>query len=474
MDLGLFTIDPAALQQFFATNSTTQIVLFLLANIGWIVFVGFFIFLFFFYLEDYKEGKATANWRWVTLAIDIPALNVQTPKAVEQLFAHLAGAYDPPNFADRFRHGHKQRWFSFEIISIEGYIQFIVWTEAAMQDLVEAAIYAQYPEAEIVEVEDYTKDFPSTFPNDQYELWASDFTLAEHQAFPIRTYEEFEHNVVKDDAIKDPMGTFLESFSRIGRGEHFWFQIIIQPTGNSWKEDSIKKIKEMMGEKSEGGKSPLGFLTDNAISKELGASAQEIVSQLGGGAPGEGAESGGDKKDDKPVKLTPGQNKLIEAMEKKISKLGFKTKMRAVYIAEKSVFTPSRAVNAIIGAVNQYNNPTSNSIVPSYGVSAAYALKNYISNNRKMLLMKAYRKRKANAGAKPFVFNIEELATVWHFPLSHVKTPLLEKASGKRAEPPTGLPIGEVVAEQQEVYRPDAQDEYHASGGDYSSEQHFG
>ena len=474
MDLGLFTIDFIAVQQFFDAYSTSQIIFFILGNIGWIVFVGFFIFLFFFYLEDYKEGKATASWRWVTLALDVPALNVQTPKAVEQLFAHLAGAYDPPNFADRFRSGHKQRWFSFEIISIEGYIQFIIRTEAAMQDLVEAAVYAQYPEAEIIEVEDYTGQFPSTFPNEQYDIWASDFTLAENQAFPIRTYEEFEHNVVKDDAIKDPMGTFLESFSRIGRGEQFWFQIIIQPTGNGWKEDSIAKIKEMMGEKTSTGKNPLGFLTDNAISKELGASMQEIVSQLSGGAPGESSDSAPDKKDDKPVRLTPGQNKQIEAIEQKINKIGFKTKMRAVYIAEKSVFTPSRAVNAIIGAVNQYNNPTTNSIVPSYSTGASYALKNYISNSRKTLLMKAYKKRKANTGAKPFIFNIEELATVWHFPLSHVRTPLLEKASGKRSEPPTGLPIGEVVAEETRQHIPDAQDDYMASGGDYSSEQRFG
>jgi hypothetical protein len=37
--------------------------------------------------------------------------------------------------------------------------------------------------------------------------------------------------------------------------------------------------------------------------------------------------------------------------------------------------------------------------------------------------------------------NIEELATIWHFPLPFVKTPLLQKAGAKRAEPPTGLPV---------------------------------
>jgi hypothetical protein len=44
-------------------------------------------------------------------------------------------------------------------------------------------------------------------------------------------------------------------------------------------------------------------------------------------------------------------------------------------------------------------------------------------------------------GAKPYVLNIEELATVWHFPLPFVKTPLVQKAGAKRAEPPLGLPV---------------------------------
>jgi hypothetical protein len=43
---------------------------------------------------EYKEEKATHPWQWVVLAIDVPLLNVQTPKAVEQMFSHIAGALD--------------------------------------------------------------------------------------------------------------------------------------------------------------------------------------------------------------------------------------------------------------------------------------------------------------------------------------------------------------------------------------------
>jgi hypothetical protein len=72
------------------------------------------------------------------------------------------------------------------------------------------------------------------------------------------------------------------------------------------------------------------------------------------------------------------------------------------------------------------------------------------SNQKKTSMMEEYKKRKmGDGGAKPFVLNIEELATVWHFPMSHVATPLLSKAQLKTSEPPSGLPVERlpVVAE---------------------------
>jgi hypothetical protein len=439
----------------FFSQPLSEIIFELFVIFGWSILVWFLLYLAINFYVEYRQGKYIKNWKWVVLAIDIPADNQQSPKAVEQLFAHLAGALNKPDIAEKYRGGFVQRWFSFEIISVDGYIQFLVQTEETYRDLVEAAFYAQYPEADITEVEDYTEYTPTNFPDDEYDVWATDFGLAENSAYPLRTYEDFEHSIAKTEVtpLRDPMSAFLESFSRIGQGEQMWFQIIISPISNSWKEDVIEKIKEMTGQGGGGSKTFADALTGVPLKLLEGIGDQVF-----------GVPEGVGKEENKTY-LTPGQHKLVEGMEEKISKIGFKTKMRGVYLARKEVFRPERGVNALMGAINQFNVPSANSIVPKSGVGASYFRTTIRSNNKKTSLMKAYKKRKINTGGPPFILNIEELATIWHFPISTVKTPLLQKTEGKKAEPPIALPIEQIfgsaeknMEETRKGYKTDAGD----------------
>ena len=56
-------------------------------------------------------------------------------------------------------------------------------------------------------------------------------------------------------------------------------------------------------------------------------------------------------------------------------------------------------------------------------------------------LMTGYQRRSWGTGANPVFLNVEELATIWHFPTITIKAPLVKKSESKRAEPPSGLPI---------------------------------
>lgn len=430
MNFGLFTIDFTAIGVFFSQD-TNEIMIQSLA-IGWVVLVCMLLSAFIQMFLKYKQKLYTKNWKWMLLAVDVPPMNVQTPKAVEQMFNHLAGAFNNPDLEERFIEGFKQRWFSFEIISIEGYIQFLIRTESRFLDLVEAAVYAQYSDAAITEVEDYVEGIPNRYPNDEYEILGIDFGLSDFFGQPIRSYTEFEHKISKDTVLKDPMGTFLESFSRLGPGEQMWFQILVEPISSSWKEEVIKKMAEMTGQKKTGKNSFGDYLTQGSL-KSIETIGDLVFNR-----------EAGDKKDEKKEakkELSPGQGKQLEGMETKIMKIGFKTKMRGIYIAKKEVFRPEKGMNAMVGALSQFNIPSSNCLVPVFKTARTFFFKKQRSAFRKRLMMQAFKKRRMKTGGTPFVLNIEELASVWHFPMSHVKTPLVQKAVGKRAEPPSGLPV---------------------------------
>lgn len=416
-----------------------DLVLVVFAIIGWaalalvIFFVGSHLWL------DLRQDLNVHHWQWVVLAVDVPSDTIQSPKAVEQIFAHLSGALDEAGFIEKYWHGAKQKWFSLEIISLEGYIQFLIYTEATHRDLVEAAIYAQYPMAEITEVEDYTSLIPSHFPNETHDMFGVEFALSSPDAYPIRTYSEFEHSVTTDFTFNDPMASVLENFTRIGTGENLWFQIIIEPTGSHWKEKGIEMVKGIIEQKAP-------HHEQFFVLKLLNGLFDGLLSAIK--PPSEGHDAGGH--DEEPAKkvsdLTPGVRKTVEAIEEKISKVGFKSKARVLYAAHKSVFNPNRCLNGFIGSLNQFNFAGRNALVPASATHGHFPFAYSETIKLKNLFFKAYKKRKLKIGKNPYVLNTQELATLWHFPLPLVKTPLLQKTGGKRAEPPINLPI-EVVAE---------------------------
>lgn len=417
--LGSVSIDASTWEQIF--NLPPQyIVGALFVIVGWI---AVWYVLFTKAVDLFKHMKAHQyehTWNWIVLAVDIPPLFIQTPKAVEQIFVQLTGAITPFGIKDKYWYGKEQKYFSFEIISIEGYIQFLVRTEAEYRDLVEAAIYAQYAEAEITEVEDYVNNIPDKYPNSEYDVMGVEFKLAQHEAYPIRTYPSFEYNISKDQVFSDPMAAILETFSRIGHGENFWLQLIIEPISNDWKEEGIELVKEIITGKKEH-HTPWFLEILWFPMKMLG----ELMKPSG-----EGHDEGHkEEPEGKLSDLTPGVKNTVEAIEDKISKIGFESKIQALYAAHKTVFNPKKCVQGFIGAMNQFHILSRNAIVPQglYAGSKEF--------------VEAFKKRKLKFKAKPYVLNIEELATVWHFPLPFVKTPLVQKAGAKRAEPPLGLPV---------------------------------
>ena len=225
-------------------------------TIGWIYPVFLFVYGLILGWQIYIRNQYKKGRHYILLAIDIPKGNEQTPKAVENMFSHLAGAHQPLKFHHKWWKGEVPESFAFEIVSLGGYIQFLIHTADWYRDLVEAIVYAQYPDAEITEVEDYTEKWKNLkIPSDKYDLFGSEIKLSNKEFYPIITHREFEDSISQE--IKDPMASMLEALSRIGPGEELWVQFLVTPADNDWGKNSQAEINKIIGAKNKGGKKNL-------------------------------------------------------------------------------------------------------------------------------------------------------------------------------------------------------------------------
>lgn len=405
---------------------------------GWIPFALTFLWGILQVWVYERQNQFAAKQKFIYLAIDVPRGNEQSPKAVENLFTYLAGAHGTLNLIDIFWEGKYQLGFSFEIVSIEGYTQFVVRTPEGFRHLVETAFYSQYPDAEITEINDYTIGMPSVFPDNEYDVWGAEFVQVKHWTYPIKTYKDFEHQYGPPEThFRDPMATLMDLCSSLHSGEQLWYQILVTPTDFEWVKKGEEEISKIMKEKPKSKPS----ITNKIIDEALGWVDAGAGTTLKPGA----AEV---KKDDalKMMDLKPAQKKAVEGIQEKISKMGFKFKMRMVYIAKKDVMNKPKVVNGFVGFIKQFSYNDMNNLKPDMAVTAtstAYMFKDSRLLARKNRIVKRFMGR-SGYGAPAGVMNSEELATLWHFPIEHVvKAPLLQKASGRKAEAPITLPLSE-------------------------------
>lgn len=407
-----------------------------------------FIYLFVIVLMAYdiwlnaKQNSWYAKKKFIFLAIDIPRDSEQTPKAVEGLFATLSGAQATPSKKEKYE-GQFQLSFSFEIISIDGYVQFLIRTPDYWRDLVESAIYSQYPYAEITEVNDYTTEMPIQFPNDDYNMWGTEVVPVAPDYLPFKTYTEFEDKVSGE--FKDPMASIIETMSKIRHGEQVWLQILIRPTmGSDWVKKANAVALKMAGKKGPEPKKPW---YENILAPIFGLFFLSNGEPMIWWTDAEAAKSKKDtKKDELPsqmLHLTPGQRGTLEAIERKASKILFECKIRLIYLSPHDQYNPGRVIAPVFGSLKQFSTMDLNAFKPDGKTKTKvewFFAKTRMAWRRQSLI-KAYKARSNRAGHEHFMLNIEELATFWHFPSTEISTPMLQKTESKKSEPPSSLPI---------------------------------
>ncbi len=428
----------------------------------WWIWIPWLLFLF---ARDlwlkHKRTEFINKINWVLLEIRPPSEIKKTARAMEQFFAALHGAMNTPTLKERYLEGALQRWFSLEIVSLGGEIHFFICTPSLFRNLVEANIYAQYPEAEINEAADYVNNVPDEIPDKDYDLWGTELMLVKEDAYPIRTYLDFEKELLALEQRIDPMASILETMSKLSPGEQIWIQTLVRPVGDKWKQEGEKLRDKLVGRKV--------VKKEGLVKKEAVAWKDAGKSEISHLITGKPVELTKEEKEEKPPSLTHGEQEVVKAIERNISKIGFDSLIRFVYLGRKDDFKRP-TVSAVIGNYKQFGTQDLNAFRPNPRITTMidyeYQLKETREAYRKKRILADYKKRdfvqqSPNISylnqflferlpvlkwffirSKPFSFNIEELATVFHFPIETVKTPLTPRVEAKKGGPPTGLPVG--------------------------------
>lgn len=388
---------------------------------------------------NYIHEKYIREIQWDLIEVIIPKEIEKRPKNMEELYSGIYSFYDVvvDTLYDIYLKGMLDAWFSFEIVSIDGDIHYFIRTPVLSRKTIEAQIYAQYPAAEIRDVEDYVLNVPNDIPNKDYELWGTDMILAKEDAYPIRTYKEFEDTASGE--FVDTMSNIIEGVNKLQKGEQIWIQILIRPTDDSWKKEANELILELIGRKKKKKSSnPFDFLF-----QELWDIGRYIVG--GFFSTVNPAEKADEKKDKEPpsmmLHLSPAEKDVVIAIGESTKKPAFDTCIRWIYLSKRDIFNKTKGNSIVFTYFSQFGSKDRNSFVPDGNTktSAYYFFTDFRKALRKRSILRRYKRREFDK--QGYALNTEELATIFHFPTIEVKAPTVSRVEAKKGKPPAELPI---------------------------------
>lgn len=383
---------------------------------------------------------------YILLEIIPPRDVLRSPRAMELFLTNALYHWSMKGGREEYWQGAVWFWHSLEIVSIEGQVHFYIRTPSRIRGLIETQMYAQYPQAQVREVDDYTLAVDEITPESEWNLWGCEWKLEKHHAYPIKTYADFGLDKDPKEEFKvDPISPIIELFASIEKGEQMWLQMVIRP--------SKMEFKNKDGKKQDWAKE---------AEDELDRIAEPYtrIETLPNGATLKSGRT--------PDSLKP----LIDGVTKKMQKIGFDVGIRTCYVAKKESYNMNNRRNIRL-IFRQYANPFLNELTRVNATQAdAYGGLITVLNQEQVYeianrMLGEYRGRsfyhgqlrqdlfntehipwpispmffKAYKPQPTFVLNVEEIATLWHFPGQILKIPTLERVESKEASPPTNLPI---------------------------------
>ena len=369
-----------------------------------------------------REQNHWGKREFCLLEIKLPEEITQSPYAMELVLKSMydVGGIDTP--IDEYWHGKTPPWYSLEIVSTDGVVKFHIWMFRQFKNFIESQLYAHYPGIQIFEVPDYTLKVPFDPSGGDWDFWGIEQALQKPDPYPIVTYiaHGLDKKDLKEEYKHDPLIGILEFFGSLGPGENAWMQMIIRAhTVCPYSKDPLHHIGD--------------------IEEWVEAEKEAILSK-----------TVVDEKD-KPnfSRLSEADKDAVNAIERKIHKQVFDVGMRMLYVYRKdSRKGRNNGFPTIMRAFEHGSEGRGlNGFKPVFTIGPFdYPWQDYFGyrkKKKKKSMFEGYVKRQyfyPPYAKKWIALNVEELATVYHFPGSVAHTPSLSRMASKRGEAPSNLP----------------------------------
>ncbi len=320
---------------------------------------------------------------------------------------------------------------SFEIASQIGNsdISFYVAVPKYLESVFEKYVQGVYPNAVVDKVpQDYTIFEPQGATAGAY------LNLSENSLFPISTYQTLE---------KDPLAMLTNNLSKISANEGAAVQVMIRQLSkiNLRKkgEKALKKIREG---------SPVRYAVIQAYRDPIIEALLELIN------PSKNKNSLTDPSNPMSPRKEQGfDQKGYESVQSKIQKQPFEVNIRVVASAQ----TQDRAeeiLSNLVSAFSQFSLSAINSLEPK---------EVYKKELQKLVYDFSFR----NFNTRQIsILNLEELASIYHFPNHYIETPYIKAAKSVSTPPPSDLPDAGDVCVGKVSFRNEDKKVYFASKAD--------
>jgi len=176
--------------------------------------LGFLGYLFALWWKNRRREEQSL--KHILLQIVVPFGNEIKIDAAEQMFASLHAVKKGgwPKFLK------SQPGVAFEVVARHEDIRFYVSVPRDLQDFVEKQIHGAYPDAEVVEVEEYN------IFSEKGKVAFGEFQFHDAGFKPIKVYK---------DLPTDPLSSLTAALAKMGPEEGVVVQILVSPAGNKWR-----------------------------------------------------------------------------------------------------------------------------------------------------------------------------------------------------------------------------------------------